>query len=365
MAPGLGFVMSTAVEAPPATTIARADLAAALRLASSIKAACVHIDLSDGGLAAHAHDVAVQVALDAEGGHGAIVVDRVRLARLLAGCGPRMDLAVDDDKLRITSGPATYSLPSVVDERAPHDTSGDPVDPITIDAPVLVEALRRALPSASKDETRPLLCCVALFPARHTMVSTDSYRLAAVRYGDDCDDETPPWLLLREGMASIKSALAKKLGAVTLWQTSSHVHAQFEGVRWAMRRIAGAYPDYRKLLPETPGETTLKVDRDDLLAAGRAALLVVAGNTPLRLTIGSVCTAHVPARAEGGMSWRLDSASVEGPALEIGINPRFVAEACATAPVERLTVRFIAPQRPLLIEAARDTYLLMPFRLTA
>lgn len=376
----------TAVAAPPVTEIARADLAGALRLPASIKAKAVTLRLGDElAVTAATFDVAAVVTLPAAGGEGEITVPRAALAGILACCDSSLRLSVEDKVLVIASGPATYRLPA---DRPPpprrvgrrgratpvtippaeplygHDLDAGPVtDVVTMEAPVLVEALRRALPFAGDDFTRPLLCIVAFSPGRHTMAATDSYRLAIIRYGDDHGpaNETP-WLLHRDGVLSLVRMLAKKLGQVELWQTETHIHARFENVRWSMRRVDGKYPDYEKLLPDEGYDGTLKVDRVDLLAGARAALVTCQRNEPLRLTVGVECTVAAGIQ-NGAVTRRLDSAAFEGDGLEIGLNPQFLADIAAAAPVERLTCRFLSPLRPMMVEAARDLYLLMPIRL--
>lgn len=359
--------MST-VEASPVTTLARSDLARALRLANSVKAKAVHLDLGDEpNLTAHGPDVGVRVALDAPPGRGTVEVNRKELAALLACCDAQVLASVDDaGRLVVQSGPATYSLPGARDLDAKrYDLTGEPKAATVIEAPVLCEALRRALPSLSGDYTRPILCHAALYPKRHMIVSTNSYWLSIVRYGDDDGSDTPPMLIAREAATSVQRALAKKLGQVELWETPEAVHVRFGDIRWSTRRQGGEFPNYVPLIPDPPGETVMKVDRTDLLAAARAALLVGTRNDALRLTLGPACTATAGSHDEyPQMSRALESASVEGSALDpIGVNPQYVADACASAPVERLTLRFIAPLRPMLIEAARDTYLIMPIRL--
>lgn len=69
-------------------------------------------------------------------------------------------------------------------------------------------------------------------------------------------------------------------------------------------------------------------------------------------------------RAAAGLKAKhVHLAFAEGTVRLLAFNPDFLADICSNAPVERLTLRLISPLRPMLVEAARDEYLLMPVRL--
>jgi DNA polymerase III sliding clamp (beta) subunit (PCNA family) len=362
--------MSTAVaDAPTTTRIARSELAAALKLAASIRAPSLHLDLGECHASAYTREVGVRVKLDMPAGAGAVIVPRVALAKLVACCGPTLDIAVDDSRLVITSGPGTFTLPGTPEAVAAglHAFAEPSASVMTIEAPVLTEALRRVLPHVSGDYTRPILCTAALYRAQHTIVGTDSYRLARVRFGDPdphSDGETPI-LLGRSGALSMQHTLAKRLGQVEVWQAST-VRARFEGIDWSLRTQDGVFPSYTKLLPDAADFTaTLKVDRDDLLAGVRSALAVVQGQEPMQLVLeADSCSVRCGLRSEyGKVERRLESATFDGPALTVGFNAVFLGDVVKSPPVETLTFRFTSPLRQTVLEAARDLYILMPIRL--
>lgn len=215
-----------------------------------------------------------------------------------------------------------------------------------------------------------MLCNVAFYPG--VAVSTDSYRLAIISYGDqEPERDAEPLLVNTDAAKSLRALLAKKLGALTFATLDGFHVADFEDVRWSLRRSmpykrddgTSSYPNWRNLLPDEDPRTTLKVDREDLLAGSRSAGSIGRRDAPLRLRVDGVdasVTSNTPDRAS--MSRRLASGDATGD-IEIGFNPHFLADICAVAPVERLTVQMFSPLRPALVEAARDRYLLMPIRL--
>lgn len=362
--------------ASTSTTVARSELARALRAAASVRSEAVIVTIGDDlTIAAHTPEVAVSVALDAPAGEAdEIAVGRTRLAGILPYCDGEITLSIADGTLTLVSGCSEFEIPALRDkERFGHPSRGEQTgDTLEIEAPVFVETLRRALPFVSRDETRPILCHVALYPAENIAVATDSYRLTVVRYGDDGPREDPI-LLRKEAADSMRRLLAKTLGTVEIVTGDDYYTARFGDLEWTMKRPKpykvkdrqAVFPDWRKLLPEDDPVTTIKVDRDDLLCASRAAATIASRNEPLRLNltkkVATVTSGNK--RLTGRMSRRLSSAGVTGEKMEVGFNPDFLADICAVAPVERLTLKAIGPLRPLLVEAARDRYLLMPIRL--
>jgi len=129
-------------------------------------------------------------------------------------------------------------------------------------------------------------------------------------------------------------------------------------------RVTGKYPNYLSLLPDDDQYgATLVIDRDDLLAGARAAADIAEHNEPVVLVTGETTQVHC-GHGPNSMTRELASAAKTGKPLDaIGVNPRFLSEVCASAPAERLTMRFISPRRPMVVGAGRDTYLLMPIRL--
>lgn len=356
-------------------TVSRSEIARALRAAGSIKAKTIRLALGDDRVivTAVAHESAVRVTIDSEAASPSaeVTVPRATLARILPYCDGSIGLEIDGG-LRVASGGSTFEIPASPDARPPTDHQFEDVgnSAATIDAAVLVEALRRALPFASRDMTRPVLATVALYPDNHAIAATDSYRLAIVRYGDEgpADD---PVLLQVQGAASIRQLLARKLGEVTITRTQTHAHVRYEDMHWSLmiprgreRDQTAEYPHVWKLLPDGEPDTTVKVDREDLLISARSADVVTQHNEPLRVLVDESGAAISCGRTDGAKMRRsLASATVTGEPIELGLNPSFLADLAAVAPVERLTLRMLGPLRPLNVHAARDIYLLMPIRL--
>lgn len=370
----------TSTETAVDLRVQRSELARGLRAAAAIRSQAIRLAFTGSTVAMEAYtgETAVRVELDAGCGpqDGGVFIPRVLLANLLPYLANDVEITVDNDelKVRIASGGDTYELLQAVKTGNRHELDAERgADAFAIEAPTLVEVLRRALPFASHDQTRPVLATIALYLTEHVAAATDSYRLAVVRWDDGPEptSDATPLLIRRPAAEALRRMLGRRLGKVTISTTDTHVLVDFDDQRWSILRVTlnggRGYPLYSNLIPEDASYTaTVKVDREDLLATCRAAAVMAVRNAPMRLKLdvllfGVSVSASTP--DHGSMTRRLASASHEGEDMEIGFNPGFLADACANAPVERLTLRLVGKHKPMLVEAARDRYLLMPIRL--
>jgi DNA polymerase-3 subunit beta len=394
--------VTATIETAATVAVPRSELARALKAASAVKAKHVHVDLTGetAVISGYTPETAVRVTLDAPITEpaGEAFVLRTMLAGILPYLGSDVRLGITETQITVEADESVFEIRTARVDAAPPPrstrrrrrvrvTAAPEVGTFghafakgkriaTFEAPILAEVLRRVLPFASRDMTRPILATMALYPEACCAAATDSYRLAVIRYGDGPVKPTEEPILLRVGAAAaLGRLLARKLGKVTINATTTHYTVAFEDTRWSILRLppvtradgerGNSFPSWWNLLPDSATETKVKVDREDMLTAARAAAALSPRNAPLKLKVshedGAAVSLASPDRA--AMTRKLASADVFGESMEIGFNPDFMADVCAVAPVERLTVKLISPLRPALIEAARDQYLLMPIRL--
>ncbi len=231
-----------------------------------------------------------------------------------------------------------------------------------------VETVDRVAPSASRDETRPVLTGVLIQFAKNSvrMVATDSYRLSV--------KEAPVESSLTEKLQSIIPArtlleLSRIASGVTdetitILPTENQILFQVGGISLISRLIDGQFPNYKQLIPET-FDYEVAVDHDELLEAVRRVGLLAQKNAPLRLRFSSN-TLTVSAEAQDvGKAHEAMPVQYSGDDLEIGFNPEFLEAGVAAVKESPVYLRFISPLRPGLVKGAGDDfmYLVMPIRL--
>jgi len=234
---------------------------------------------------------------------------------------------------------------------------------------VMSQAVSHVAKAVSRDETRPILTGVLMTVDGPTlkMVATDSYRLAVkeiVFEGDNTEevDVVVPGRALDEA-----TRMAAGESQISVGVSENQVVFEAGTTIFVTRRIEGAFPNYRQLIPKDP-ETRVTIPRDELMQAVKRVSLMAQHNTPIRLTINaenqtlslSATTQDIGDASEDLMS------TVEGPDVEIAFNHTFLTDGIASAEGEMVSIDIVSPLKPGVLTSEGDEgflYLLMPVRL--
>ena len=240
---------------------------------------------------------------------------------------------------------------------------------VTVGRTAFLETIERVAPSASRDETRPLLTGILVHVEHDSvrMVATDSYRLS-VKHTPVESSVTEPL----EAIIPAKSLV--ELARIAASGTTEHLslviaanQALFEvgGISLITRVLDGQFPNYRQLIPET-FDYEVRLDRDELLEAIRRVSVLAHKGTPLRLRFADN-TLVISAEAQDiGRAYESLPVPFSGEELQIGFNPEFLEAGVAAVKGTEVYLRFISPLRPGLITGSSDDflYLVMPIRLS-
>lgn len=291
------------------------------------------------------------------------------IARSLAPQEVVIEQKGEDGQVEIRSGESVFQLQSLPAGDFPQFPVFSQEGRFTVPRPALLETIDRVAPSASRDETRPVLMGVLTNFMQDTikMVATDSYRLSV--------QETPAASSVAEKVDVIvpSRSLAElsRIGGsapdedISIAVGENQILFQVEDTSVISRLIDGQFPNYRQLLPET-FEYEAEVDREELLEVVHRIGLMAQKNAPVRLefeanTLTVKAQAHDVGRAHESLPVRY-----EGEMLHIGFNPEFLEAGLAAVRGTSVRLRFISPLRPGLIVGEDDgfLYLIMPIRLT-
>jgi DNA polymerase-3 subunit beta len=156
----------------------------------------VRLDVSGEGVAVEATDLEItarrvvrdEVTVDAA---GSVVAPAKALVKVFtAMTEPKIELESDPTQaradVRVQAGTRTVTLQGLAAEDWPAVARLAGVDPIaSVEASAVADALERTALCASRDESRPVLTCVALEfredPPGLEVVATDSYRLGTTK----------------------------------------------------------------------------------------------------------------------------------------------------------------------------------------
>jgi DNA polymerase III subunit beta len=369
------------------------------------------------------YEISARVRIEADVKEPGTVLVPGRLLADITRSLPALDVevATDADLVGLTCGSAEFGLVSLPVEEYPVLPDLPPIAG-TVDGGVLAVAAAQVVPSASKDDTLPMLTAVCLDIDGETMTlaATDRYRMAVrdVRWDPANPGLRAAAMVPAKTLADVARTVAAGVPVTVAFGTSDvQVGTQgagessrdprpadgvisFEGGdrRLTARLIGGEFIKYQSRFPAEFGSHAL-LPAGPFTEAVRRVSLVAERATPVRLAFDSgkvVIEAHTDGRARASETV---PAEFEGDEQVISFSPHYLldglaaATAAAADPVfaprehddedarpadpGQIRLEFTTPAKPALITWAGDDgpdpahpapafrYLVVPLRVPA
>lgn len=218
----------------------------------------------------------------------------------------------------------------------------DDVESTTIDPALLREMISQVEFAAATDESRPVLAgvLVRIEGDRIVLAAADGFRLA-VREGRISRPLLSPIdvIVPARSMRELARLLGEARNEASLYVTPNRsqliVHISGDDgegeVEFLTRLIDGTFPDYRQIIPAS-FTTQVELGRDSLLTAvRRSSYFARDNNDAIRFDVlatdddSNPGTVEVSANAaERGNSHSFVDATIEGPAVQIAFNARYL-----------------------------------------
>ncbi len=276
---------------------------------------------------------------------------------------------VDGEMAAITCLQSSFALRVLPHEDFPKFPHVESETMVSLPAGTAKETIKHVSKAVSRDETRPVLTgiLVTVEGPQIKMVATDSYRLAVKESEIEggCAEKLEVVI-----PAKVLEEVARVSGGnedISLGVAENQIVFSFGRTVFVTRRIDGAFPNYRQLIPKE-SETKVSVAREELIAAVKRVSLLAQHNTPLRITVRAedqTVSLSATSHEVGDASEDL-MATVEGKDVEIAFNHVFLLDGLAAAGGETVDIDIVSPLKPGVITSPRDDgflYLLMPVRL--
>jgi DNA polymerase-3 subunit beta len=217
----------------------------------------VLFEAKDGVLKMSATDMEMSISLAAQAPiqeEGRVAIP-ARVLLDIAKSLPEGELAIeaDDKKATLSHGKNSYDL-RVYD---PKDYPKLPAFPagedarFAVPAKPLAGAVRKVLPSVSKDDTRPVLTgvLVSFEGGKERMVSTDSYRLSINEVELGGSPKEPGQAIIPGRALKEVARLSELAETVEVALTENAALFRLKGIVVGTRLIDGSFPEYERLLP--------------------------------------------------------------------------------------------------------------------
>lgn len=315
-------------------------------------------------------DLTITVGASVSGGTDGVTVfrDAKLLADIVRRLQPgRVEIDVDDEQARITSGASDFALRVAPADEYPKlgIVEGEPVQ---VPGAELSRALRQVTPAASTDDNRPIITGVLLAAEEGglRLVATDSYRLAVrdlagvTALGDRAQVLVPS--------RALKEVERAAQGAETITVRFGERDAAFEigTTRITTRLIEGEFPNYRGLIPASYPNRLL-VGREALLDAVGRVRQLARDAAPVRLVLKHDGLELLAVTQDVGQAHEELEAKYEGAELTVAFNPEYLVQGIDVTPGDEVVLETIDALKPAVLRSTETQdflYLLMPVRVS-
>ena len=328
---------------------ALADVAAAVPTRPA-KPTLTNVLFANGTLTAT--DLELQIAAEIDYTGEPLLLPHARLRAILAEArAEEVTITPDGTSCVVAAGRGTWRLP--VESAAEWPTwNHEPLRTLVrVPCDQFARAVKACVYATDNDSSRYALGAVLIevLGGDCSFVATDGRRLShvAVEHDQAVDDGSA--LVPARVLASLASVAARGDDAVQLEASEHELVATLPGCVVTARQIAGRFPRWRDVLPkDRAGTIETVVDRDELMAATRAAAIVTSEQSKgVEFTFGGDGVTLHGQSAEYGQSDVTIEVVSGGDPVKVKLDPVFVVEwlrGIATDEGPHITVELVDAQ---------------------
>lgn len=311
---------------------------------------------------------------------GAITLPAKTLADLVNNLSPeRVDLALDTATLTVNvrCGATNSNIKGIDAAEFPLVPQGGEGD-IVIPGKILKEMIAQTVFAAAKEDNRPILTGVqtVLDGNVMTMAAADGYRLA-VRTAEIDQTFTKPveFVVPAKSLAEVGRIITDEddIVSITLPKDRDIVLFHMKHTDVASQLLEGKFPDVSAIIPRSYITSTAMYTADLLAACKRAEIFARDSAYSAKLVVNPAAGPGEPGAvhiigmsAERGDNEGMLDASVEGEAINISFNIRYLIDVLNVLNDERVVFESNGPANPGVIRPeGRDDFvsIIMPMSL--
>ena len=329
------------------------------------------LHISGGDTEAH---ITTQIEVNGKK-NGDITVDR-SLSNIMHAALPGSVILSANSKGAVTIGGSSDSewhLQSIADDQDQLNIPDSQTQAsVSISAGELLDRLQRVLTSASRDDSRPLLCGVnlAIDDTGVTMAATDSYRLAVHQDPDGHVDGEGTATIPAPALKALTHLLGRMDEEAEILLEIGERHARFEvgdNTVLTVALTAGKFPAYKSLIPALNSKPVLTLELKDLEATLKRIADPISAHH-VRFNVGSE-KSHVLAVTEDRDGPRaeepLHSYTLDGDDVETAFACKYLTEGLNTLQgSDQITYHSLNPEKPVVLTGSDPNflYLIMPVK---
>ena len=287
------------------------------------------------------------------------------VARMPAGT---VHVELDDNGTAVVrGGVAEFEVPAMLAGEYPMLPNPGAENTMTVKCGMLREMIEKTIYAVSQDDKKPAHTgeLFVIEPGSLTIVALDGYRLAIIQRDVQCTRDIRiiiPAKTLQE--------LLKIMGGpdddIKIDANRRYVVFTTNGYTIMSRLIEGEFLNYKQVIPEGSRSRVVVDCKQFIDTIERASLIITERlKNPLRITFAKD---KITVRCQTTLGKVVDEfppVKMEGDAVEIGFNNRYMLEALRNARSERVLLEINGPLSPvkMLPEEGKDfIYLVLPVR---
>lgn len=253
-----------------------------------------------------------------------------------------VNLHIDKNNLKITSGKTKYSLPTTPAEDFPTFEEFPSDLAVSISGNTLLEGISKTVYASSRDESRFALngVCFSFVNNHIDFVATDGHRLALYKGEITGGKIEGKYIVPQKALAEVKK-LVSEYEDIEVAISGSSIF--FKGSDWMLsaRLLEGVFPDYTQVIPSA-FNIEIEVSKGDILDSVKRVIVAEEKDTkPIKIILKeNKLIVSTPTSEDTFAEDEIDI-DYTGEDFEIGFNGKYIIEALDEIQDSRVLIKFI------------------------
>lgn len=282
--------------------------------------------------------------------------------------GEDLEFTLNEKNAALVSGEAKTSIQIMDVDAFPNLPQIGDGPSFSIPQNVFKDLIRKSSYAAAVDETKPILTGVLIEINNEflNMVGLDGYRLAINKQQIDFNNSEYNVVVPAKTLNDIAKILDEDDNPVNILMTKNQIFLENENTRIIARLLEGEYLKYEQILPKEY-KTRVKVDVTRFKQAIELASLMAreGGTNLVKLSIADD-KIEITSNAETGNVYEKVPSYIEGSALDIAFNARYILDAIKYIDEKEIYMDFNTNVSPCLIRPVEGNAflsLILPVRI--
>ena len=235
-----------------------------------------------------------------------------------------------------------------------------------IESKKLIEGIKSVYYSSSVSDIKPEISSVFMYSNEDNLVfvSTDSFRLAEKKIKIKGLPEIGGILIPFKNISEILRVFGESASVVKVCFNKNQISFSSDDFYLTSRVIDGVFPDYRQIIPKTPGTNAI-VLKQDLLNALKLSNIFSDKFNQVNLLIKPKEKIFELSSANNdvGENKTYLDAALTGENIELGFNYKYFSDCFQSITTDSISIKFSGPSSPIVVSSVGDIsfiYLIMP-----